>query len=130
MPDPEEEALRLARQREADLHAITNRELDRARAQGRKDAEDEASRVDAARHFAAINGSIAKTAEELRGVQERLSRIEGAMATDDAVHAALVHLSERAGSARLTRWQAIGLAVLAGAAIGGFVVSIVTLLGG
>lgn len=129
MSADETEARRLAAQRQQDLREITDRELDHARAQGRKDAEELIFRQNTKEHFAVINGSIERTANELRTVRERLTTIEGAMATDEAIEKALTTVADRSGAKRFTRLQSFGITIMSFVAFTTFILSIVTVLG-
>ena len=110
------------------MAAARQLELDRARAEGRKDAEDEAFRTETKDHFKVINGSIAKTVERLGKIEGRLGNIEGAMATDEKVDQALAKVAETAGAKKFTRLQAIAIVAVGLATVGAFVLSIVVAL--
>lgn len=109
MPDQSPEVRLLADQRNADLAAQQDRELERARALGRKEAQDEQFRADTQAHFSRINGSIADTAEQLRALNQGQREIKEEQARRDLVNTALVASEDAKGSKHLTRLQSRGI---------------------
>ena len=139
MPDISADAKRLADQRLDDIAAAHERELDRARLQGHKEALEEVERRDTREHFKVINGSIADTVVELRGVKDgmasmevkisaRIAAIEAKQDTKDAVNVALVASGTERGAKKLTRWQMIFAGGAALVTVGSFVLALVAAL--
>lgn len=109
MPDQSPEVRLLADQRNADLAAQQDRELERARALGKKEAQDEQFRAETHAHFKTINGSIADTAEQLRALNQGQREIKEEQARRDLVNTALVAAEDAKGSKHLTRLQSRGI---------------------
>jgi hypothetical protein len=105
MPDQDPEAVRLADQRTEDLASISARELEAAKALGKKEALDEVFQAETRGHFRDINGSQAAAARELKLLSAQLGEIKADLAARDKVNVALIEQGDRSGSQRLTRFQ-------------------------
>lgn len=125
---PERDPLRVATKE--DLRALNERELARARALGRKEAEDEQFRKETKKHFADINESIASAAKAVGELADKVSQIEANQAQRDAVNVALIQATAGQGAKKLTRFQSIVLAVAALAAAGSLALAVVQALNG
>jgi hypothetical protein len=129
MAPPDPEAERLAVQRTDDLASITERELKRARALGRKDAEDAQFRSETKEHFGVINGSIAKTADAVEALAKEVQEIKNDLRGRDRVNEALVAAAAGHGARKLTRLQTLGILCGALAALGALAVAVLQALG-
>jgi hypothetical protein len=129
MQERDPEAERLAAQRTDDLSAITERELKRARALGKKDAEDEQFRDGTVKHFAEINGHINGFRSDLQVLAGEVHDIKDELASRDRVNVALVHAAETQGATRLTRFQKVGVVLMALFSLGSLLVAILEAIG-
>jgi hypothetical protein len=123
LPDQTPEAKRLASEVLEAKRVVDDRDLERARALGRKEAEDEQERKQNREHFLDINGSIADMVGELHGLKDAVTEIKEEQMRRDLVNEALIKERKVSGSKTLSRRTtiislvALGVAVLAGIVI-------------
>lgn len=99
------EARRLAEQRRSDLAEINERELERAREAGRREALAEQERREAHEQFASINASIRTLSTVQAELKGEVHEIKIELARRDAVNEALVKTNAEVGAKKLTRIQ-------------------------
>jgi hypothetical protein len=133
MADQTPEAQRLADQRTADLAAAQQRDVERAVARGRKEAEDDAFRRDTTAHFAVINGSIADAAttsaslaQAVNAVKEEVRAVREEQMRRDLVNEALIQDAAKVGANKLSRLQRWAIVVMGLIAFLSLAVAVVT----
>ena len=107
-----EEAARLAEQRRGDLDRADRLRGDTEEARIRKDERDAAHTAEQDRHLAAINGSVADTAEGLKKLSEKVGALQTTLGEYLAVAKAL---AERGISTRtfVTSVCVLGVMIIA-----------------
>jgi hypothetical protein len=77
----------------------------RAYDQGQDAAQDEARLREVEAHLKAVNGSVARTADELKGVRDQLSEMVSAQRARDAVAKAMAVTVTKAAAKQVTTRQ-------------------------
>jgi hypothetical protein len=122
------EAQRLAEQRLGDISSARDRDLEDARALGRREALVEVERKETAEHFATINGSIGDTAKALEALTIEVRAITEEQGRRDSVNEALAKAAASAGAQKLSLWQKVMFIVMALLALGSLIIATIAVV--